>query len=143
MFCREHVVQLHHQIDEIRSRGAELVVIGSGAPNFVRGFRDTTHFEGPIYCDPELRSYQAANLRRSWAANLAPAVIARGVRALVRGHMQGRTQGDGAQQGGAAVILPPGRVAYSHRSEGPGDNAAPEAILAALDKAIQKRPAQA
>jgi hypothetical protein len=135
MFCREHVVQLHHKIDDFRSLGAELVVIGSGAPNFVRGFRDTTRFQGPIYCDPELASYRAANLRRSWAGNLHPAVIARGVRALLRGHMQGRTQGDAAQQGGVAVILPPGRVIYTHRSDGAGDNAPPEAMLAALEKA--------
>jgi hypothetical protein len=132
MFCREHVVQLHREIDAIHAAGAELVVIGSGKPHFIAGFRETTGYQGKLYVDPELKSYQAAGLHHGMWRNFTPGALARGVRALARGHMQGRTQGDPAQQGGAMVIAPGGKLLFAHASKVAGDNASPEVLLAAL-----------
>lgn len=137
MFCREHVVQLYREMARIRAAGAELVVIGSGTPNFIAGFREVTGFSGPILSDPDLASYRAAGLRRSMWRNFTPAVVAYGVRALARGNMQGRTQGDAAQQGGVLVIVPPGRIIYQHISKAAGDNAAAAAVVGALETAPQ------
>ena len=139
MFCREHVVQLHHEIGAIHAAGGELVVIGSGTPNFIAGFRETTKYDGPLYVDPELVSYRAAGLKRGVLRTLNPLSLAHGVRALVRGNFQGRTQGDALQQGGALVILPPGRIVYEHLSDVAGDNAPPKEVVAALQAALAKR----
>src|SRR5262245_18582310 len=100
MFCREHVVQLHRQIDLIHAAGAELVIVGSGTPNFILGFRETTGYDGPMYSDPSLASYQAAGLKRGMWRNFMPQVTLHGIRALARGNFQGRTRGDPSQQGG-------------------------------------------
>ncbi len=132
MFCREHVVQLHRQIDDIHGAGAELVVIGNGTPNFIAGFRDKTAYIGPLYTDPSLKVFKAAQLKRSMAANLNPLGIARAARALSRGHLQGRTQGDAAQQGGLLVIASDGNVKYHHISSGPGDLAPMADVIRAL-----------
>ena len=56
MFCREQVVQLHRERESIRRAGAELVVIGNGAPHFIAGFREITGYDGPLYTDPSLAS---------------------------------------------------------------------------------------
>jgi hypothetical protein len=132
MFCREHVVQLHREIESIHRAGAELVVVGTGAPTFVEGFRETTKYDGPIYCDTERNAYRAAELRRSKLLNFTPMAAARAVRTLARGFRQGRMQGDDAQQGGIVVVRPDGAIAYYHQSSGAGDNAEPKEILAAL-----------
>ena len=132
MFCREHVVQLHRKIDDIHAAGAELHVIGNGTPNFIEGFRDKTSYTGPLYTDPTLQVFKAAQLKRSMAANLNPLGIGRAFRALARGHVQGRTQGDAAQQGGLLVIAPGGEVKYHHISKGPGDLAPMGDVLRAL-----------
>ena len=67
MFCREQVVQLHHEIDRIHRAGGEVVVVGNGAPHFIAGFRELTGYRGPLYTDPSLESYRAASLKRqSW-----------------------------------------------------------------------------
>jgi hypothetical protein len=58
------VVQLHRVIDRIHAAGAELHVIGNGAPMFIAGFRETTEFPGPIYTDPSRAVYDAAELVR-------------------------------------------------------------------------------
>src|SRR5687767_7745821 len=112
MFCREHVVQLHHNIDKIHAAGAELVVIGSGTPNFVAGFRETTGYQGPLYVDPSLKSYELAGMNRGMWRNFTPLSAFHGIRALARGNMQGRTQGDPSQQGGVLVIRPPGQIVW-------------------------------
>jgi hypothetical protein len=132
MFCREHVVQLHREIEPIRAAGAELVVIGSGKPHFIAGFRETTGYKGRLYVDPQLTSYDAAGLHRGNWRNFTPLSLGHAVRALAHGHMQGRTQGDLAQQGGAMVVAPGGKLLFAHASKVAGDNAAPEVLIAAL-----------
>lgn len=139
MFCREHVVQLRHEVGDIHAAGGELVVIGSGTPSFIAGFRETTKYDGPLYVDPQLVSYHAAGLKRGVLRTLNPLSLAHGVRALVRGNLQGRTQGDAFQQGGLLVILPPGRIVYEHVSDVAGDNAPAREVVAALQAATAKR----
>lgn len=132
MFCREHAVQLHSEIKAIRAAGAELYVIGNGAPHFIEGFRETTGYTGTVLTDPTLAVYNAAQLRRGVRTMLSLGVLGRGVATLRRGFRQGATHGDATQQGGVLVIARDGRVRYQHISGGPGDNAPASAILAAL-----------
>ena len=65
-------MQLHRVIDRIHAAGAELHVIGNGAPMFIAGFRETTKFPGAIYTDPSLRVYDAAELVRGIRATFNP-----------------------------------------------------------------------
>ena len=116
-------MQLHREIERIHAAGAELVVVGSGAPHFVAGFRETTDFDGPIYCDPTLAVYEAAGLKRGRLRTLGPRSALASLRAAKEGFKQGRVQGDAYQQGGVLVIVPPGEAVYRHVSEYAGDNA--------------------
>jgi AhpC/TSA antioxidant enzyme len=141
MFCREHVVQLHHESGRIQAAGGEVVIVGSGKPEDVAGFRDITHFDGKILCDPRLVSFRAAGLKRGIWKTLGPGVLVSGIRSLAHGHRQGRTQGDAFQQGGVLVILPPGRIIYEHISERAGDNAPATEVAAALENATAERKA--
>ena len=126
------MAQLRQHIDEIHAAGAELYAIGNGAPMFIEGFRETTGFTGPVFTDPSLAVYRAAELRRGVGTIVSLRAAARTVGALRRGFRQGRTEGDALQQGGVLVIAPDGRVLYHHVSASPGDNAPPEEIIRAL-----------
>ena len=125
-------MQLHRAVDRIHAAGAELYVIGSGAPMFVEGFRETTGFPGPIYSDPSLAVYRAAELRRGLRTIVSLGAVTATVGALRRGFRQGLTRGDNLQQGGVLVIARDGRVLWHHISEFPGDNASPDDIVKAL-----------
>jgi hypothetical protein len=116
------VVQLH------RAGIPNVVVVGNGAPMFIQGFRETTGFGGPIYTDPSLEVYTAAQLKRGVGTFLKLGAAKATVGSLARGFRQGRMQGDATQQGGVLVIARDGRVLYHHVSEYPGDNASPDAI---------------
>ena len=126
------MVQLHRESDKLKQTGAELVIIGNGATNFIQGFREQTKYDGPIYTDPSLATFKAAQLKRGVGATLDPRGLTKGVGAFLRGHRQGRTQGDAWQQGGVLVIAPSGEVKWHHASERPGDNATVDEIVRAL-----------
>src|SRR4030095_13816858 len=112
--------------------GAELVVIGNGAPSFIAGFREQTRWDGPVYTDPSLAAYRAAELKRGVANTLDPRSLGNALRAFAGGQRQGRTQGDSWQQGGVLVIPPSGEVKWHHASTRPGDNASARDVVAAL-----------
>jgi hypothetical protein len=126
------VAQLRPHIPAIHAAKAELYVVGSGAPHFVAGFRETTGFEGPVLCDPKLASYQAAGMKRSMMRLADPRGVIDLTRALRAGHRQARVQGDAAQLGGVLVVSPGGALRYSFVAGRPGDLAPSEAVLAAL-----------
>lgn len=132
LHCREHVVQLLGDVDAVRAAGAELYVIGNGSPSFIAGFREQTGWTGPVYTDPSLAVYRAAQLKRGVASTLDPRSLGDAWKALRRGTRQGWTQGDQWQQGGTLVVAPTGDVRWHHASGRPGDNATGAQIIAAL-----------
>jgi AhpC/TSA antioxidant enzyme len=126
------VVQLHRDIAKIHAAGAELIVIGNGAPHFIEGFREHTRYDGPLYTDPSLATFEAAQLKRGVVNTLSLRALGGTLGSLARGQRQGRTQGDPWQQGGVVVVAPSGEVQWQHASERPGDNATVVQILQAL-----------
>lgn len=126
------MVQLHRELGKLHEAGAELAIIGNGAPHFIAGFREQTGYTGPLYTDPSLATFEAAELKRGVFTVLDPRALVPTFKAFARGSRQGRTQGDAWQQGGVLVIAPNGEIKWHHVSERPGDNASMQQILAAL-----------
>jgi len=125
-------VQLHRDSDKLKAAGADVYLIGNGAPHFIAGFRELTKYDGPIYTDPSLTVFKAAQLKRGVVRTLDPRLLGNWLGALKRGNRQGLPQGDVWQQGGVLVVAPDGTVKYHHASEQPGDNASAAQIAAAL-----------
>lgn len=132
VFCREQVNQLKKHLPEIRSRGAELVVIGNGDERYARAFREDLALDVPILIDHDLAAYRAAGLRRDIGATLSMQVVKNAWRALKSGYRQREVQGDPWQQGGVLVIAPGDRLLFSHVSRVAGDHPKPGAVLAAV-----------
>ncbi len=131
--CREHAALLQREGERIREAGAELFVIGNGTPSFIDGFRDQTGFAGPIYTDPSLATYKAAQFKRSVTSTLDPRGVGKALRAMVGGHKQAIIpQGDQWQQGGVLVVLPSGEIAWHYVSGRAGDDPSVTQIVSAL-----------
>ena len=122
-------------LPELRRRGAELIVIGSGRPWHAQAFREEQGIDFLLLTDPKLEAYAAAALQRSKAGLLRPKVVAAGVRAFREGFRQTEVAGDPWQNGGVFVIAPPDRVLFAQRSDGAGDHAATADVLGALPPA--------
>jgi hypothetical protein len=131
------VVQLHQAEDQLAAAGAELAVIGNGAPRFLAGFRETTGYPGRLYTDPDLVVYRAFRLRRGLTTVARPSVVGHAVRAMRGGFRQGWTQGDPLQQGGVLVVGTDGELAYRYASSEAGDHPPLAPILAAARRAAR------
>ena len=121
-------------MSNIRARGAELVIVGNGAPNFAEAFREDFGLDCPLLVDPELRAYRAAGLRRGRVELLSPRVPLNALRALRAGSRQTSVEGDPWQLGGVFVLRPGGELTYQYVSGEAGDHPPVEEILAALEE---------
>ena len=120
-------------MEEIRGHGAELVVVGSGSVAQARAFREEHALTFPLFTDPSLRAYRAADLRHGLASSLDPRIAARAIDAFRRGFRQVGTQGPAMQQGGTFVIAPGGRLLFQHVNRFAGDDADAADVLRALE----------
>jgi len=128
---------LRDRLGEIRARGAELVIVGNGAPAFAAAFREDQGLECPLLVDPGLRAYRAAGLRRGRVEALSPRLPLHGLRALRAGFRQTGVEGDPWQLGGVFAIRPGGELVYRHVSREAGDHAPPADVLAALEEGAE------
>jgi hypothetical protein len=119
---------------EIEARGADLVVLGSGAPEHLQGFRDVTGYGGHLLTDPSLRSFEAAGLASGWRRTIDPRTFINGIRAFADGFRQGARRGNAVQQGGTFVLGPGPRVRFEWRDRFAGDHPPMSAVVAALDQ---------
>lgn len=124
---------MRERVEEIRQRGAELVVIGSGSVEQARAFHAEQKLTFPLYTDPSAESYRRAGLRRGVASTLGPRAAWHALGALRQGFRQRRTQGHPTQQGGAFVIERGGRLSYQYVSREAGDHPPIDDLLRALD----------
>jgi NAD(P)-dependent dehydrogenase (short-subunit alcohol dehydrogenase family) len=125
---------LRDQIGEIRARGAELAIVGNGAPSFAAAFREDFELDCPLLVDPELRAYRAAGLRRGRVELLSPRLPLHALRAFRSGSRQTGVQGDPWQLGGVFVLRPGGELTYRYASREAGDHPPVDELLAALEK---------
>ena len=118
---------------EFQKNGANLAAIGLGDRNYARMFRQDTGIDFPLLVDEERLAYKAAALKR---ANIFHLLKSENFKARNRARAAGHKQhklGKDPFQLGASFVFGPGNVdRFAHLSATFGDNASPEALLAAL-----------
>src|SRR5213083_2265323 len=117
MFCAQQVAEFRPHVDTLRDAGVALAIIGSGAPNFARGFKQQMQIDVPIYCDEKLAAYQATSMKRGLRHMLHPGQIPRWKEA--GRYFTLKLEGDATQQGGVVIVLPDGRVPYRFHNRFP------------------------
>jgi hypothetical protein len=132
-------VQLHRAREEFEAAGVALVLIGQATPRHAARFRSMMGIELPVLTDKERKSYKAAGAKvGTFTELLGPRSVGVGVARSLRSGgriRQGRTIGHPAQLGGSMVISPDGTVAFAHMSEDASDNASPQELLEAAQRA--------
>ena len=119
----------HHE--EFTAKGARVVVIGMGATETARRFKEHQQLPFTVLVDKKRESYRTLGLKRGSVMEvMGPRVWAKGLKSVVR-HGQGVPKEDPYQLGGVAVIKD-GKLALVHRSKTSSDNLSIEALLEAL-----------
>lgn len=116
-----------------RENGATLAAIGLGDRTYAKLFREETGIQFPLLIDEQRQAYRAAGLRGANILHLLRSDNAKArARAQAAGHKQVRLGKNPFQLGGSFVCGPGNVDRYVHISQTFGDNASPEALLAAL-----------
>ncbi len=131
MFARQQAAALMEVKARLNDAGVALVAIGSGSTGGARHFADKFRFTGEMYVNRDLAAYRAFRLERGLWKTFGPASMVRGIRAMVDGFRQGRTDGDLWQQGGVFVLGPGEMLLFQHRNAFAGDHADLDAVFAA------------
>jgi hypothetical protein len=118
--------------DEIREKGAELIAVGNGTAKQAKRFHEDQKMTFPLLTDPSLRTYRAAGFLKGLRTVANAKSAKHGVRAVLQGFVQGRTQGTADQQGGALVIAKNGTEIYRYVSQEAGDHPDPKDLVGAL-----------
>lgn len=127
------MAQLREHEQEIQARGAALAAIGLGDRHYARVFREDTGITFPLLIDDQRQAYKAAELRSANLLHLLRGDNARArKRARAAGHRQHKLGPHPFQLGGSFVFGPGNTDRFAHVSETFGDNASPDALLAAL-----------
>ena len=119
-------------VDEVKDKGAELVVVGNGTGSQAKAFHEEQKMAMRLLTDPSLRTYKAAGFKKGALTVASPRSAAAAAKALLQGFIQGRTQGTATQQGGALVIEPGGKELFRFVSQFAGDHPDPKSLVDAL-----------
>jgi hypothetical protein len=127
------VAQLRDKQKDFEAKGSRLAAIGLGDLRYAELFRKATGITFPLLVDENRDAYRAAGLQSASIFHLfrLDNFVAR-KRAKAAGHQQHRLGQNPFQLGGSFVFAPGNRDVFSHLSQTFGDNASPEALLAAL-----------
>ncbi|HZS35601.1 MAG TPA: AhpC/TSA family protein [Polyangia bacterium] len=134
MFCAQQVAEFRPHYSELRERGVNVAVIGSGSPHFARAFVEDRDIEMPVYSDEKRASFEAAGLKRGFCRVIDPRVMLKGARAIFK-YRQRKTMGDAFQQGGVLIVRRDGTVPYHYVSEYAGDHPPTADVVAEVFRA--------
>jgi peroxiredoxin len=108
--------------DEIRSMGAEVLVVSFEPVERLPAYRALHGWPFPVVSDPDRAAYRAFGLGSAgWSTLLRPRVMLRYAALLLQGYRQRTSDEDVHQLGGDFVLDADRRVAYAHRSTDPVD----------------------
>ena len=119
----------HHE--EFTAKGARVVVIGMGASETARRFKEKERLPFTVLVDKKRESYRMLGLKRGSPMEvMGPRVWGKGLKSVVR-HGQGVPKEDPYQLGGAAIVKD-GKLTLVHKAEDSADNLSAEALLEAI-----------
>jgi hypothetical protein len=124
---------LREREQAFRNKRATLAAIGLGDSQYARMFRKESGITFPLFVDAERRAYRAAELSSANLLHLLRKDNAQArQRARLAGHHQHKLGKNPFQLGGSFVFGPGNVDRFAHVSETFGDNASPDALIAAL-----------
>ncbi len=124
---------MRSRYDEITSRGAEVVAIGTGDQRYAASFVDDEQVPFPVLVDDDARAARAASVRKATPWGLFSLQSLPGARrAHKAGHRVHRSGKRVTQLGATFVVGPGSSVHYEHVDAHTADHAPLDEVLTAL-----------
>lgn len=126
-------MELHKE--EIEAAGLRVVAVGLGKPKHARHFGDRLAPSVACVTTDEPVLHQSFGIGRGGSLRMvSPDATLAGVRAVMRGHVQGKATGDVKQLPGTFIVDANGIVRFAHYSKYAGDHPDLQLLLKAWAK---------
>ena len=139
--CAEYVSKLSPYINEIHSKGVNLLVVGNGKYKFIKEFIDARDLENKnitVLTDPTLALHQEFGLKKSIGSVVSPTSFKNSMRAFKEGFRNKFFRGSDFQQAGIVFLDKEKNVKYYFRSEAMGDNPLGEGVLKIVNDVLNE-----
>jgi alkyl-hydroperoxide reductase/thiol specific antioxidant family protein len=124
---------LRRRHDEVRSRGGEVVAIGTGDVRYAKAFVAEEQINFPVLVDDDAAAAHAVSVRRASVFSLAGPRTWAGSRQAHRDGFRVHRSGKRVTQLGATFVVGPGsQVRYAHVDAHSSEHAPLDDVLAAL-----------
>jgi peroxiredoxin len=133
-------VQQHHA--EIEQIGGHVLAVSFTPAAKAAAFLEKHPLPFPVLCDPVQEAYRAFELgRTSWGQILRPRIVARYLRAILRGRrpIKPNRGDDVLQLGGDFVLDRQRRLVYAYRSADAADRPSVQALIDAVRTAVKSK----
>jgi peroxiredoxin len=131
--CQLSLQQLKNAHAEFEARNAQVMAFVQSPAQTVLQSGDVSAFPFPIIPDPDERIYKLFGVGSGGlGALLAPRTLQRGIQATLKGHRQGKMEGNTWQLPGDFIVDPQGVLKLARMGRDMGDNLSPDKLLSYL-----------
>lgn len=124
---------MRERYEEFRSKGSEIVAIGTGDVRYAQDFVETEQIPYPVLVDDDGAAARAASVAdSSFLGMFHPRTWGPTIETLQRGHRVHRAGKRVTQLGASFVITPGPKLVYEHLDADSTDHAPIDEVLAAI-----------
>lgn len=133
MPCREHVVQLHRNLEAFKARQAEIILVSFTGGYWAEAWQSEMGVPFPMIIDEDKDLYREYGLHASLWGGVGAKITAYYVRRFFSTGKLPSVRGNPIQLGGDFIIDGAGQLAYAYRSVDATDRPSVDDLLAELE----------
>lgn len=128
--CNLHINLIIQRFDEVQSAGLVFLPVFQSAPEEVRKYAGKKELPFQIICDPQEEIYKLYNVGKSYGGFLSFSVMAKGMKAMIGGHMPGKMEGEVSRLPSEFLIDENFEIIFRYDGKDIGDHPNLDIILA-------------
>jgi len=128
--CNLHINTIIQRFDEVQRAGLIFLPVFQSAPEEVRKYAGKNELPFQIICDPQEKIYKRYNVGKSYGGFLSLNVMTKGMKAMMKGHMPGKMEGEISRLPSEFIINENFEVIYRYDGKDIGDHPSLDIILA-------------
>lgn len=127
--CNLHIHDIIRRYDEVKNLGLVFLPVFQSPSSEVQKYAGKSDLPFPIICDPQEDLYKLYNVGKSYGGFLSLSVMAKGMKAMMNGHMPGKMEGEVSRLPSEFIINESFEIVYHYDGKNIGDHPSLDTIL--------------
>jgi len=127
--CNLHIHDIIKRYDEVKNSGLIFLPVFQSLPSEVQKYAGKDEIPFQIICDPKVDIYKLYNVGKSYGGFVSLSVMAKGMKAMMSGHMPGKMEGEISRLPSEFLINENFEIVYRYDGKNIGDHPSLDTIL--------------